>query len=210
PEPDRHEPKPHLSRGPRFLALSVRLGALVATVSLGGVGAGIAGAVFGGSRDWTGLIAVLLLVGVGQALALEYDDGDGSISVSAVGALAGAAIIGPRAALALALTIALVEWSARRQSFREVDFNVRLLSLATSAAALIFDALPDWHGTQHRIALALAGLVAGVGYYLVNTGLVSLALAVQGHDRWLRVFKERFAWLLLHYVSYGFIGGVMA
>ena len=53
---------------------------------------------FGTSTDYVGLLAVLALVGVGQALALELDDG--SISVSAVGALAGAALFGPRAALA--------------------------------------------------------------------------------------------------------------
>ena len=41
-------------------------------------------------------------------------------------------------------------------------------------------------------------------------GLVSLALALQGHERWWNVFRERFAWLLPHYVVYGFIGGVMA
>ena len=41
-------------------------------------------------------------------------------------------------------------------------------------------------------------------------GLVSLALALEGHERWWRVFRERFAWLLPHYVAYGFIGGVIA
>jgi putative nucleotidyltransferase with HDIG domain len=41
-------------------------------------------------------------------------------------------------------------------------------------------------------------------------GLVSLALALQGHERWWSVFRERFAWLLPHYLVYGFIGGVMA
>src|SRR5207253_9090850 len=44
----------------------------------------------------------------------------------------------------------------------------------------------------------------------LNMGLVSLALALQGHERWWSVFRERFAWLLPHYVVYGFIGGVMA
>ena len=50
-------------------------------------------------RDTTclALVALVVLVGVGQALALEVDDG--SISVGAVGALAGAALFGPRAAL---------------------------------------------------------------------------------------------------------------
>jgi len=41
-------------------------------------------------------------------------------------------------------------------------------------------------------------------------GLLSLALALEGHERWWGVFRERFAWLLPHYVVYGFIGGVMA
>ena len=50
------------------------------------------GFVFGHSTDWIGLVAVVALVGVGQALALEVDDG--SISVSAVGSLAGAALFG--------------------------------------------------------------------------------------------------------------------
>ena len=67
------------------------------------------------------------------ARALEVDDG--SISVSAVGALAGAALFGPRAALALAATTAVVEWSARRSPFHYVLFNVGALSLASLAAA---------------------------------------------------------------------------
>jgi putative nucleotidyltransferase with HDIG domain len=39
---------------------------------------------------------------------------------------------------------------------------------------------------------------------------LSLALAVEGHERWWRVWHERFAWLLPHYLVYGFIGGVIA
>ena len=41
-------------------------------------------------------------------------------------------------------------------------------------------------------------------------GLISLAMAVEGRESWWSVFKERSAWLLPHYVVYGFIGGVMA
>ena len=52
----------------------------------------------------SGSIAIVALVGIGQALSLELEQ-TGTISVSAVGALAGAAIIGPRAALALAITM---------------------------------------------------------------------------------------------------------
>jgi putative nucleotidyltransferase with HDIG domain len=54
------------------------------------------------------------------------------------------------------------------------------------------------------------GLAAGAAYFVVNNALVSLALAIEGNEPWLRVWRERFAWLLTHYLAYGFVGGVMA
>jgi diguanylate cyclase (GGDEF)-like protein/putative nucleotidyltransferase with HDIG domain len=206
----RH-PKPHAVHGPRFLALSMRLSLVVGMVSLAGVGAGVAGLVL----TWTpanllGLIAIIALVGVGQALALEVDDG-GSISVSAVGCLAGAALFGPRAALALAITVVAVEWSARRSPLHNVLFNIGALTLASLTAAGMFrlgDLVP--HGTAHRATVAGLGLVAGAAYFGALMGLLSLAIALEGHERWWAVFRERFAWLLPHYIVYGFIGGVMA
>src|SRR6266542_3704382 len=206
----RH-PKPHAVHGPRFLSLSMRLSLVVGMVSLAGVGAGVSGLIF----TWTsanllGLIAIIALVGVGQALALEVDDG-GSISVSAVGCLAGAALFGPRAALALAITVVAVEWSARRSPLHNVLFNIGALTLASLTAASIFkigDVVP--HGTAHRITVAGLGLAAGAAYFGALMVLLSLAIALEGHERWWAVFRERFAWLLPHYVVYGFIGGVMA
>src|SRR5438034_1002320 len=40
-------------------------------------------------------------------------------------------------------------------------------------------------------------------------GLLSMAVAIEGHQRWFAVFKERFAWLTTHYLVYGFIAGVI-
>jgi diguanylate cyclase (GGDEF)-like protein/putative nucleotidyltransferase with HDIG domain len=206
----RH-PKPHAVHGPRFLSLSKRLTAVVGVVSVVGITAGIAGLVFTWNEaNLLGLITILALVGVGQALALEVDDG-GSISVSAVGCLAGAALFGPRAALALAVTVVAVEWSARRSPLHNVLFNIGALTLASLTAASIFKigaAVPE--GTAHRLTVAALGLAAGAAYFGVLMGLLSLALALEGHERWWGVFRERFAWLLPHYIVYGFIGGVMA
>ena len=196
----------HTVEGPRFVQLSKRLVLLVAFVGTLGVAAGAAGIAFGASTDLIGLLVILGLVGAGQALALEVDDG--SISVSAVGALAGAALFGPRAALALALTTSVVEWSARRAPIYRHFFNVGALSLASLAAAGVFTAGID--GGLGELITAGAGLAAGAAYFAVNTGLLSLALAVEGRERWWRVWHERFAWLAPHYVVYGFIGGVIA
>jgi diguanylate cyclase (GGDEF)-like protein/putative nucleotidyltransferase with HDIG domain len=202
---ERRHPRPHVMYGPRFLSLSRRLAVFVGIVSAVGVGAGILGAVFGHSTDWIGLIALVALVGAGQALALEVDDG--SISVSAVGSIAGAALFGPRAALALAVTIAAVEWSARRTPFHYVVFNAGTLALSSLAAAAVFTA--GFGGDLGKLVYVGAGVAAGATYFAVNMSLLSLVVAIEGHERWWAVFRERFAWLATHYLVYGFIGGVI-
>jgi diguanylate cyclase (GGDEF)-like protein/putative nucleotidyltransferase with HDIG domain len=205
PSHERRHPRPHAVHGPTFFSLSKRLAFVVGTVGLIGTFAGASGLVLGSSHDVGGMLAIIALVGAGQALALELDLG--SISVSAVGALAGAALFGPRAALALAVTTAAVEWSARRQSLHHVLFNVGTLSLASLTAAAAFSLHVG--GDAGRIVTIAAGVVAGFGYFAVNMGLVSLATAVEGHERWWRAFQERFAWLAPHYLVYGFIAGVI-
>ena len=204
PVEERRRARRHATHGPRFFAMSARLTILVGAVASLGVGAGLLGLLTGGSDDVAGLLAVVALVGIGQAFALEVDVG--SISVSAVGALAGAALFGPRVALPLAVTIAAVEWSARRYGLQYVLFNVGALSLASLAAAGVFVIGRN----MGRDFVVVAGLAAGAGYFTVNTGLLSVALALEGHERWWTVWRERFAWLLSHYVAYGFVGGVMA
>src|SRR5213079_292320 len=168
---ERRHPRPHAVHGPTFFSLSKRLAAVVGLVGLVGIGAGVAGLAFGSSHDISGLLAIIALVGAGQALALELDLG--SISVSAVGALAGAALFGPRAALALAITTAAVEWSARRQSLHHVLFNVGALSLASLAAAGLFSF--RYEGRLGNLVTISVGLLAGLAYFAVNMGLISLA-----------------------------------
>jgi diguanylate cyclase (GGDEF)-like protein/putative nucleotidyltransferase with HDIG domain len=213
PSDDRRKqshPRPHAVQGPRFLSLSKRLGALVGVVGLAGVSAGVLGILYGTTTDVVGLLAIVALVGVGQALALGTDEG--SISVSAVGALAGAALFGPRAALALAIAITVVDWSAQRLWTHQVFFNIGAITIAALSAAGVFGIAGalDLSATSDRALTVALGVVAGLAYFVVNMGLVSLALAMEGHERWLNVFKERFAWLWMHYVVYGFVAGVMA
>ncbi|NUT55232.1 MAG: diguanylate cyclase, partial [Thermoleophilia bacterium] len=205
PEQERRHTA-HTTTGPRFLQLSARLGLLVGLVTFFGVAAGVVGAIFGNSTDVLGLLAIIALVGIGEALALEFDDG--SISVSAVGALGGAALFGPRAALALAFTTAIVQWSAKRGQIHHVLVNVGALSLSSLAAAAVFTA--GFDGGVGELITVGAGFLAGAAYFAVNTSLISLALAFEGRERWWRVWHERFLWLAPHYLVYGFIGGVIA
>jgi diguanylate cyclase (GGDEF)-like protein/putative nucleotidyltransferase with HDIG domain len=207
PSERRTNPRPHSIPGPRFVAVARRLGVLVGLVSFVGLAAGAAGFVFGTSTDVIGIVAVVALVGLGEALALEVED-TGSLSVSAVGALTGAALFGTRAALPLAITIVAVAWSARRHRIHETLFNAGAVTLASLAAVGGYALAFDPH--RNHPYFALAGLVAGVLYFVVNTGLVSLAVAIQGRESWWKAWQERYAWVTPHYVVYGFIGGVIA
>jgi diguanylate cyclase (GGDEF)-like protein/putative nucleotidyltransferase with HDIG domain len=199
--------RPHSGREPRFLALSSALLSFVAAVSLGGVAAGTFGFLLGASSDLVGLLAVLALVTAGQALSLELEGG--SISVSAAGALAGVALFGPKAALLLAAAIAAVDWSARRTPIYQLLFNVGALSFASLAAAGVF-ALGEGPQRSSMLLAVAAGLAAGAAYFLVNTALLSIALGLEGRDSWRRIWKERFAWLLPHYVAFGAVGAAIA
>ena len=99
------------------------------------------------------MLAIVALVGVGQALALELDDG--AISVSAVGALAGAAMFGSRVALAIAVTTAVVDWSARRPAIHNVLFNIGALTFACLAAAMVSSA--GFDGGVGELVTVVAG-----------------------------------------------------
>ena len=204
PEPENRHTR-HTTTGPRFLQLSRRLALVVGLVSTLGVSAGILGLVFGSSTDIVGMLAIVALVGVGQALALELDDG--AISVSAVGALAGAAMFGSRVALAIAVTTALVDWSARRPAIHNVLFNTGALTFACLAAAMVSYARFD--GGVGELVTVVSGLLAGAAYFVVNTGLFAAAVALETREPWLRGWQERFLWLAPHYLVYGFIGGVI-
>jgi diguanylate cyclase (GGDEF)-like protein/putative nucleotidyltransferase with HDIG domain len=203
-------PKPRTLHGPTFFSLSLRLAVIVASVSVLGIGAGAFGLAFGGSHDYIGLLAILALVGAGQALSYEAVELEGSLSVSVVGSLAGAALFGYRAALPLAITIAIVDWSARRNSLHHVVYNIGTMAASSLAAAAFFSIYTNNDTNLGRGITAVLGVGAGALYFLVNMGLLSVASAVEGHENPVSVFRERYAWLLPHYVVYGFIGAVMA
>src|SRR6476646_3558385 len=180
PETERRQTaRPHQPPVQRFFEVPRRLALLVGLVGFLGTAAGVAGAIWGSSTDVIGLVTIVGLVGLGQVLSLEVEE-TGSISVSAVGALAAAAIIGPRAALVLAITMSAVEWSARRAVFHQLLFNVGALSFASLGAAAVFSVRLDGRiGTGIFVA---GGLLAGLVYFVVNMGLVSLAVGVEGRE----------------------------
>jgi len=189
---------------PNYLSLSSRLRLLVGVVGVAGAVAGAAALVAGGSEDLAGLIALIVLVAVGQALAVEVLD-HGSISLSAVGSLAGAAMFGPRVALPIALAVCIVDWSARRGKLYRTAFNVGVIVLSTMMGAVVYQSLPG--GAWLFVA---GGVLAGAAYYAVNIGMLVTAIVLETSERWLDTFRARFAWLFPYYLIYGVVGAMIA
>jgi diguanylate cyclase (GGDEF)-like protein/putative nucleotidyltransferase with HDIG domain len=183
-----------------------RLVALVGVVGTVGTVAGVLGAAFGSSTDAVALVAIATLVAIGQAVSIEMEDA-GSISPGAVGALMAAAVVGSRAALVLAVTMAAVEWSARRARVYHNVFNVGVLTLSSLAAWGIFAVGAQASGPGVAV---LTGIGAGCAYFVVNTGLISLAVALESGVSQRQVWRERFGWLAPHYAVYGAVAAIIA
>ena len=87
-------------------------------------------------------------------------------------------------------------------------FNVGTLTLSSLVAASVFTL--GFEGGFAELVTVAAGLAAGAAYFAVNTGLLAVALSLEGRENVWRVWHERFLWLAPHYLVYGFIGGVIA
>jgi diguanylate cyclase (GGDEF)-like protein/putative nucleotidyltransferase with HDIG domain len=194
---------------PQLASLSGLLGLLFAAVSAAGIGGGIAGLVLGSSTDVVGLVTLMALVGLAQALTFEEAYAAGSISVSVVGSIAGASLFGLRAALPLALAAVAAEWSARRASLRTATYMLGTFTLGALGATGVLHALTPLAGGE-TLPRALAGVGAALAAFALRTGLLSLATAPDLGRSPLRIMGERCAWLLPHFVVYGFVGSVVA
>lgn len=189
---------------PNYLSLSPRLRVVVGIVGIAGAVAGVASLLAGGGADLIGLVALIALVAVGQALAVEVLS-HGTISLSAVGALAGTAMFGPRVAFPIAVTVCVVDWSARRGKLHREMFNAGTIVLSTIAGAAVYAFLPG----ENWVFVA-GGALAGAAYYAVNIGLLTTVIALDTTERWVETFRARFVWLFPHYLVYGVVGGMVA
>jgi diguanylate cyclase (GGDEF)-like protein len=189
---------------PNFFALRPAVVALAVAVGAAGLAAGAAACLVPLCNDPIALLLLVGLVASGQALSVGVME-HGSISVSAIGSLAGVALLGPAAALPLAVTVCIVQWALQRTPFHKLLFNCGALTLSSLAASGVFAVLP-----QTRWILVLGGGVAGAVYYAVNVGLLASVIALETHEPWRAVLRARFAWLFVYYVVYGAVGAMVA
>ena len=126
--------------------------------------------------------------------------GRGSISVAGVGVLTVGLTLGAGPAMVTGVALAAVHLVRMRSVSRSI-FNAGTLALAAASAVLVYDALV---GTNLDVLdRLLPSIAAGVAYWAVNIGLLTLVMSLSEAARFWTIWRERFRWLTFHYIAFG-------
>jgi len=124
------------------------------------------------------------------------------ISPASVPAIALACTFGPFGPLAAESALAIRRALQRDAPVKWV-FDWGSLALAGMAAAIAFGALP--HGSPAEVAVA--ALASALVYYAVNAATLSVIMALHEGEPIVAIWRERLAWLAVHYVGFGLTAG---
>jgi putative nucleotidyltransferase with HDIG domain len=128
----------------------------------------------------------------------------GNISPATVPAIALACLYGPAGPICAEAVVFLWRLTRRDTARIKQVFDFGLLSLAGSAAAGVFAAFP-----AHRGGVVVAvSVAAALGYYVVNSALLSLVWALDEGGSPYAAWRERLAWLWMHNLAAGALAGV--
>jgi putative nucleotidyltransferase with HDIG domain len=137
--------------------------------------------------------------------------GDTTVSIGAVGDFAIAFLFGPAGA-AIVSPFAALATDFQGGAWYKRLFNVGSVVIVNVAVAALIHGLMGWvgpglprSGWLIPIALGAVGL-----YYLMNAGLVASAVSLSTKTSIFSVFREKFEWLLPHYVAFGVLGLALA
>jgi putative nucleotidyltransferase with HDIG domain len=128
-----------------------------------------------------------------------------NLSPASVPEIALAFFFGPLGPIAAEAGIAIVR-AARRDPVMKWSFDFGALSLSGAAAAACFSLFPN----ADDGALLALGALAGVAYYIVNSGLLAIVMSLAEGRGPLGVWRERLAWMTPHYVAFGVLAGLFA
>ena len=160
--------------------------------------------------DIDGLIVIgLLSIALGRTRIAIY--GDTTVSIAMVGDFAIAFLFGPAGAVlvsplaALATDVGGGAWYKRLFNVGSVVVvNALVAWMISSEIGAIGDGLPlnGW-----ILAIAMGAVAV---YYLLNVSLVSMAVSLATGTSIVAVWREKFEWLIPHYVVFGLLGLALA
>ncbi|HET6615455.1 MAG TPA: HD-GYP domain-containing protein [Dehalococcoidia bacterium] len=155
------------------------------------------------------VLLAILAVAAGRTRIAIY--GDTAVSIGMVGDFAVAFLYGPAGAAIVSPFAALATDIGGGAWYKRV-FNVGSVVVVNVIVALMIRSLLDLNGPGLPVdgwLIPIAVLAIGV-YYLLNISTVTLAVSLSTRTRLAQVFREKFEWLIPHYVAFGLLGLALA
>jgi hypothetical protein len=143
--------------------------------------------------DHPGVFAGFLLATIVLQMKVIDVPEEGAVSFASIGMLGTAFALGAGPAMLVAAGAGIARFATARGRLDRAIFDVAALALASATAA----------GT-YRLVAALdvqpddrfgPTLFAATTYFIVNVGLVSLAMGLSERDRPFQIWKRRFRWM---------------
>jgi diguanylate cyclase (GGDEF)-like protein len=149
------------------------------------------------------LFAVLLTASVLLDRTRTNLFGASRVSLSFVALYATGLLLGPGAAGLVGFAATTSSQAFDRKTWYKAVFNAAVMSLSGIASAFAFYAMAGAPSESAIVSQLPAALVAPLVGFLVNTMLVTSIVVLTGEQRFVTVWKEKFAWLGPHYVAFG-------
>jgi hypothetical protein len=156
------------------------------------------------------LVLAVLAVAFGRTKIQIY--GDTTVSIAVVGDFAVAFLFGPAGAAIVSPFAALATDFGSGGAWYKRLFNIGSVVVGNVVVAVLIRALLDLQGPGLPIngwLIPIAG-AAIMAAYLLNIGMVTLAVSLSTRTSIFSVFREKFEWLLPHYVIFGYLGLALA
>jgi len=127
--------------------------------------------------------------------------GDSTFSVSVAITFAAALITGVLGVLSVSLAIVLAHYFRnRRIALFKPAFNWATHVLAGFVPLIAFRVAQISPSPENFFPLTLIAMATGVGYFVIETGLISTAIGLSGKTSISGVWREQFQWTAVYYV----------
>ena len=181
------------------------LTAYIIAVFFAGFVPAVAALAFGRFEDILPLLAIVAFIVVSErsAVPLYFD---GRMSISFMGVIMAALLLGPAPTVVAAAAIALVGF-ASSASVRKVAFNFGQQTFSGLAAWGAVALIQRFAGGDRPVVMLVSGAAAGTVLFVFTTYAVAGAVALSTRRPLIATHREAFGWMFPHFVALGAVAG---
>ena len=182
------------------------LGLFVGAVIIAGLAAAMTGLSLDQLPDLTSVLVLSLMAILTELYEVRLY-GDSTFSVSVAIVFASALIAGVLGVMAVSLAIVFAHFLRNREiALYKPAFNWATHVLAGLAPLIVFRVFHVSLGFQEIIYLTVLAIPATFMYYMIETGLVSIAISLSAKLSIVRVWREQFQWMAIYYAALCLLG----